>query len=527
MRLSHSRTLLVSLFLTCLSTSSGEGQAMDRTMVPRGQLRLQAHPVFTSWDRRFGGAEGSSGAIEELGQDLTAGNTAELFPGFEDLRAAVRDLTGIADYVPTLGPTSSRVQQEMTSIDFGAEVGLFEWLTVGIQVPWTQTRTVVDVLHSPSAADLGLNPTLSNPASVTSFLASASDVGAAARAHADAVCASDPGLTCTNALDLAARTAAFEAGLASAYGATPFFPLAGATGGQALSEALSALNSELLAANLSTFQPLILASETLTQEGLALLPAINGSGIGAAMPLQTRQGLWGVGDIAASVRLRLLDNLTAAEGAAAPVLGYRVTTRFSVRFPTGTPEDPDVLLDIGTGDAQLDLEGGFSADIRLAGRIGLAAAGFYTHQTATTVTRRVAAPGELMAPATTRREVYWLPGAVWGAEAAPYLRLSSTVSLHAEYRFVHKRSDEIELAVPDPTLDPLVLQLGSGLTLHQVGGGLRYDGVGSWLGGDHQRPMEVHMRFLHAIAGGGGQAPKWTRVEAGLRLFRRLWGGAR
>ncbi len=529
MRPSPSHALLAALFFAGIYAPSAEGQAMDQTMVPRGQLRLQAHPIFTSWDRRFGVAPDGSPRIEELGDDLTSSNGADLFPGLPDLRSTVRDLAALPNYAPTLGPTIGRVQQEVTSIEFGGEVGVFDWLTVGVTVPWNQTRTVIDVLHSPDPVNgnLGVNPTISDASAVESFLTSASAARSASQANADAICAGGPGLACTNALDLAARTASFATGIASAYAATPFFPLIGTAAGDGLNQTLSTLNTELTSASLSTFLPLVLSNETLAAEGFALLPVIGATGIGAATPLETRQGLWALGDVAASARVRLVDNLTPTGDQPERFYGYRVTTRFTVRLPTGTQEDPDVLLDIGTGDAQLDLEGGLAADLRLGRWFGVSTAAFFTRQGPTTLTRRVAAPGEVMAPATTRRDVRWSPGVMMGLDVAPHIRLSSTVSLHGEYRFLHKFRDEVELTVSDPTIDPVVLELESGLKLHQVGGGLRYDTVEPWLRGEAARPMEVHLRFLHAIDGSGGHAPKWTRVEAGIRLFRRVWGPTR
>lgn len=529
MRPSTSNALLAGLLAVgCVAQNLG-AQAMDQTMVPRGQLRLQAHPSFTSWDRRFGRASDGSARVEELGDDLTAVNGLTLFSGFSDLRDAVRDLANLPAFTPMVGPTSGRVQQELTSIDFSGEVGVFDWLTVGLTVPWNQTRTVVDLLYSPDtiSGTMGLNPTISDASGVQSFLASATAASNAAQADADAVCSNGPGIACTNALGLAARAAAFESGIATAYGATPFFPLLGSTAGDGLSQSLADLNAELQAAGLSTMLPLVLAGDVVSAEGFALLPAIPEAGIGAATPLETRQGLWAVGDVELTARLRLLDNLTTGPNGPDSRAGYRLTGRFAVRLPTGTQEDPDILLDIGTGDAQLDVEGGLAADVRLTGWLGLSAATFYTRQGATTLTRRVAPPEMVLSPSTTRRQVRWTPGALMGVDVAPHVRLSATVSLHGEYRYLHKFRDEVALLVPDPTVEPVVLELESGLKLHEIGGGLRYDTVEPWLRGGPTRPMEVHLRFLHAIRGSGGHAPESTRVEAGIRLFRRLWGPER
>jgi hypothetical protein len=35
--------------------------------------------------------------------------------------------------------------------------------------------------------------------------------------------------------------------------------------------------------------------------------------------------------------------------------------------------------------------------------------------------------------------------------------------------------------------------------------------------------MELHLRVIHTVAGSGGHTPVSTRVEAGIRLFRRVW----
>lgn len=528
MRPSLPTALFATLLALGVATPRVSAQIMDRTMVPRGQLRLQAHPVFSSWDRRFGRTADGAEGIEELGDDLTASDATDLFPRMSALTDAVRQLGGLPGYDPVLGPTAGRVQQEATSIFFGADVGVFDWLTVSVVVPWNQRRTAVDLIHTPDtiAGDLGLSPIVGDAASVDAFLSSAAAAANVAAADANAICAGGAGPACTTAQDLADRTAAFAAGLGAAYAASPFFPLTGTAAGDGLSQALTDLNLELQNANLSTFLPLLLATERVTEDGFPLLTGTAGTGF-AALPLQTRQGLWAVGDVEISARARLLDNLTPTADTPTSGFGYRVLGSFTVRLPTGTPEDPDILLDLGTGDGQLDVEGGVSADLRFGTRIGIATGGWYVRQGATTLTKRVVSPETVMAPADTRASLRWSPGVMLGVDVAPYLRLSSTLTLHGEYRYLHRFRDAFELTLADPALDPVVLELESGMKLHEVGGGVRYDTVEPWLSDGVHRPMEVHLRFLHAVSGSGGHAPKRTRVEAGLRLFRRVWGPTR
>ena len=519
-------SLTTALLTTILAAPSLSAQALDQTMVPRGRLRLQASPIFWSWDTRFGRAADGSESTERLGDDLTDPTGLALFPGIPTLTQIVRQVTGDGAYDPVLGPTDGRITQEMTRIEFGGDIGVFDWLTIGAVVPWVRNRTAVDLIFRPDTinGNLGLNPTITDPGGVNAFLVSTMSADAAAQSNATSMCSGGPSAPCTSAQALATRTSGLNSSLQAAYAASPFFPLVGTTEGTALAQVATTLSADLTAAGLPGLSALTLANETLAADGLALLPTVAGANIDALLPLQTRKGLWAVGDVEVSARLRLLDNLTPSPGAPEPGFGYRVTGSFLARLATGTQEDPDVLLDIGTGDRQMDLQGGLAAQVRLGGRIGLAVSGYYASQGSTTLVKRVAPPELAMPPAATRREVKWQPGTFVGFDLSPALHLSSTLTLAGEYRFFQKRRDSFELVSPDQTLDPVVLALESGVKIHQVGGGLRYDTVEPWLRGDASRPIELHLRLLHSLKGSGGQTPESTRIEAGIRLFRRFWG---
>ena len=77
------RTLSSLLCLVALSGGVAEAQVTDVTLVPRGQLRLQFDPSFTSWNARFG-ERLENGALvtenEDLASDLTSETGASVFP---------------------------------------------------------------------------------------------------------------------------------------------------------------------------------------------------------------------------------------------------------------------------------------------------------------------------------------------------------------------------------------------------------------------------------------------------------------
>lgn len=519
--------LCAVLLATALHAAPAAGQVVDETMVPRGQLRLQAHPIFTAWDSRFGRSWDGTESLESLGSDLTDPATVGLFPGVPMLRDAVRSVTGLAGYEPVLGATDGRVTQDVTRVDLGGHLGVTDWLNIGVIVPWTRSRTAIDLFFTPDLVNqnVGLNPTITNPGATDIFLTSTQTAQTAATAYATSMCAGGAGAGCTAAQDLAARTDAFAAAMRTAYGASPFFPLSGSASGAALLAAAAALNADLTGAGLTGLSTMALAAQPIDPDEFALITSQPGAGIDAGA-LQTRKGLWRAGDTEVSARVRLLDAMTTEDGGAR-TFGMRVHGTFLVRLPTATPEHPDILLDIGAGDAQTDLEGSMAVQLGFGNRGGLALSGTYGRQGSVTRAMRVAPREMAIPPASTTRDVTWSPGDYVGFEVAPVLVVSPGLSITGSYRFFHKMRDEFALASPDPTIDPVVLALESGVKAHLVGGGLRYDTVEPWARGEAPRPMELHLRYLSTVAGSGGHVPKTTRIEAGVRMFRRFWGPTR
>ena len=518
------RTPALFGLLTLIAAGPLSAQVLDDTLVPRGSLGFEISPVFTSWDTRFGRAAGVN-LREPLSDDLTSGTAQTLYPGAESLRAAIAALSGNAGYTPVLGSTQAYVAKDVTRVEFGAHVGVFDWLTVGAVLPWSRTRTSVDVHFRPDtlAGDLGLNPTMTGASGVSSFLQALASAEAAAQTNATQVCASSPGSgACSNAQALAARTTSFRTSAIDGYGASGFFPLASTPTAAALSQSVSTLSSDLVAAGLSPISVAMPFATSLVEEDdfwELSGPQLPQSGVQSLGPLASIKAPWHAGDLEVSATVRVLDRQSGT-------LAYRVLATALGRLPTGQVDSVDVLLDVGTGDGQSDLEGRLLAELRAGSRLGLALGARYGVQRPRTLLRRVASPEVAIPGVSTRQMVEWTPGAYYGVEVAPSVHISDELSLSAEYRAFRKFRDRYELAGPSvgASVDPSVLEVESGVTVHEVGGSLRYDSLVRWLG-EGARPMQVNFRFARAVAGGGGQTPVTTQVELGVRLFRRIWGG--
>ncbi len=518
------RSLAKALVPLLLFGGDAAAQILDDTLVPRGQLRLQAHPIFERWDSRFGRTDDGTRGREDLGDDLTDPDGARLFPGLVTLGGYVEELAGPGVALPALGVTQGRVTKDVTRVEFGGHLGVFDWLTIGVVVPWIQTRTAIDLAFTPDTAGgdgLGLNPTLTAAPAVDGYLAALGGAAVAARDNATAVCAAGPGPECEAAQALAARTEGFLGSAQGAYGASPFFPLGGSSAAAALAAASATLDADLVAAGLSGIgATMAFAGAGVTAEDILTLPALGGAGINGS-PLRTRRGLWQTGDIEVSALLRLLDREPSGPSVAG--LSYRVSVGGLVRLGTGAPEDPDVFLDVGTGDGQVDVEGRVIGALSI-GRLGLAVGGRYGVQEPRTLVKRVAPLEAPMPELATRQLVRWSPASYVEIEAAPTLRFTRELSFSGRIRYFEKGRDVFELVESAPALDPDVLGRESGMKLTQLGAGLRYSTVAQWREGVATRPLEAHLRLIWAAAGSGGHTPEAARIEAGIRLFKRFWG---
>jgi len=513
------RHLALVLALALLGGHEARAQAIDDALVPRGRVRLEMTPVFTSWEERFGRTDQGAETREPLGADLTAPSADVLFPGAASLRAAVEAMTA-GPWTPVLGETNGRVSKDITRIEFAAHVGVLDWLTVGAVLPWTRTRAHVDVGFAPDtiAGDLGLQT-----GSSAAFLQELASASAGAAANATQVCGTSPGsAACASASALASRASSFHGSAVTAYGAGPFFPLAGSTTATSLAQATTDLSADLVAAGLSGISvPMPFATERVDELTLLTLPLSEPSLLMA--PLGDVKGLWNAGDMEVSLTARVLEGgLAAADGSTR--LSYRVLATLLGRLPTGAMDDADFAFDVGTGEGQLDLEARVSGALVVGSRVSLVAGARYGTQRPRTLVRRVAPPEQPLAPLATRAETRWDPGEYWAVEVAPGWRLSRELTLEGEYRVFRKYRDRFTASGGGTSFDTSVLEVESGVTLHEVGATLRYDTLTRWLADGTTRPLQLRGRLLHAVAGGGGQTPVTTRVEFSVRLFRRLWG---
>ena len=415
------RTLALALVLLALSRGDAVAQVSDETLVPQGRLRLQFNPSFTAWDRRFG-KHTEGGALvsgeEALGSDLTDESGAALFPAVADLENHLRALSGNGTYSGVLGATSGRVSQDVTRIDLGAHVGVFDWLTIGVRgplgedthVPWTSRcgRTAW------AATSASTRPS-SETNAVQSFLDGLSGAQASSLARAETLCSADPATgACSAAQSLASRVGLFSDSSEGAYFASAFFPVQGSSIAQSLADAVTALDGELVDAGLGGIgAPMVFATELLTEQSLVDAPSAGAFGIDGS-PLQGLNSLWVLGDVELSALGRLLNGEVRDSSSVTPRVSYSLAAGVLARLGTGSVDAHDIFLDVGTGDGQMDIEARVLAFLGLGDRVGIHLGLRYGVQQSLSLLRRVAPRELVMPPANTLRAVRWTPASYIG-----------------------------------------------------------------------------------------------------------------
>ncbi|MHB1193845.1 MAG: hypothetical protein ACYC6F_12460 [Longimicrobiales bacterium] len=510
-----------------LAPAAAVGQTMSDPLVPRGRVRLDFAPSISFWDTRYGiGADGKD-VEEALGMDLTDERAVGLFPGITTLEETLRSLSGDAGFEGRVGSTVGRLSKEVTRLDFGLRIGVFEWLTVGASVPYVRGRsTLAFAFRADSTANLGLNPASAGGQGVSDLLSALGEAAVAADSRATSLCAAGSSAECSDATALAQRANGFWEGLFGAYFASPFFPVAGAPVAARLEEAYAALNADLAAAGVAAVGlPLAFAPEALDDAGYRALSSSSGVGM---TPLESYPGIWQLGDVEVNATVRLLDGEVRDSGAVSPRFAWALYGGFLVRLPTGLLDDPNMLFDFASGDGQQDLEGRVDAGLRVGSRLDFRGSFRRGTQAAVDILRRVSPHEVLLPPASTLRAVRWTPGAYTHLELSPRIHLGEALALAGDYRRFHKAMDAYELLGEETAgaaaADVTLLVRETEMTVEEVAVGLRYSSLGLFRRGLVGTPAEVGVRWVFPLSGSGGQTPKASRAEFSLSLFRRIWG---
>jgi len=543
------------------ATAQGQrvlGPTDDATVLPRGVLRIGIVPTWGRANERFADGLGvtKKGTPERLGADY---DLDSLTPAnFEPLRAigpSLAILTGKASNAASLGRLRVDFDASSVTTPISLEYGITRRVMLGVLVPYVKTRNEVSLIPNPARNEgtLGLNPAIAlagaraQNLSVFTQLSEATTQLQAALTSCQG--SSAPECAAINAdraraQQLAATGQAVATAVERTYGTMSgvgarFVPVQGSSLHNDVMARLATLSTDFasfLGAPSSRADWVVARPVGAPLMGLADLTAITSDaayGIGAA-PVETVERSH-IGDVEVGGKILLYDGLGARPPQRVEPRGVklRLAVGGAYRFGTGQLQSADHFADIGTGDAQDDLEGRLFADVLVGRRFWTSVVARYGVQQADAQFLRITdAPSVPFAPGYRRQLVSRDLGDYVAAEISPRYTLTDALMVSASYAFFRKAEDSYtgsfaatDLAGQAVTLDASVLNAGTARMEQRIVAGFTYSTMHAYYRGRSALPLEVSYMVGQSLRGDGRTTKQFTSA-IGFRLYSRLFGSA-
>jgi hypothetical protein len=511
------------------------GIGEDALGVPRGHVRLTIGTSWTRFDRVFD----ADGDLVSFAAPLTRDTLgADALESLRPLESSLRALSGLPGARVSLGSSITSVDAWVATTPIMLEGGITNRLTIGVMLPIVQARTTPQLSVNPSATggNISLNPA-TNDAVIqtenTQFFLQLQAAQTQLGALITACLAGSGDPRCPAALAqgpaLQSEAIPFGADLQTLFAGT-FVPLVGSAPDAAMRQRLlgfATLYNTLLGTPIITRPGPVGATLTFSTADLQAL--LTGSDY--AYRTFTRFRRQGIGDVEVHGRLLLVNTLPGDARLRPERFGLRFAVGGLVRLGTGTPESPDDLSDVATGDGQNDIEARAASDLVFGRRAWLSLAGRYGWQLADEQIMRVSPRSQPFAPLYTRRTVSRDLGDYIELEATPRLNLSRYFMLGAQYLYRRKAEDRhtgsflvTNLAGENITLDASVLDAGTKHEEHRLTAGVVFSTVAAYRERRARWPIEISYRHGETLTGSGGLVPKAVVESIEARFYVRLFG---
>ncbi len=538
MRRAAAALLLTVSLLPHRVLAQGETAAPLR---PRG-LRLTLGGDWAHYTDVFGAPNPSSpmlapGARLPLGTYFGGDplGTAQL-PFLSGAEATLRQLTGLSNYSLSLGRSLLTLDASVRVTPIRLDVGVTRRIGVSVAVPIVRARQSAFLAGPDSTAatrgNVGLNPALVTPGAFDAFRsevdaallalqAQAAGGPLALRAQAQSLYDQLRPVLCgmygLAGGDAAAGSACF--GVVPA-GFSPVLPAAATAAGDSLTAVLSRGQGSYAG----------LAAQYAAQ-GVTLPAFTAGYGLPAA-PLDSTElrrifydpaGPLAGDSLTEVVRTGIGDIEVGAWYQLAAGPRWRSQLAVTARLPTGTMDDPDNFVDIGTGDHQLDLELAVRNDLMLSRRLWVHVAARVGIQRPDVLERRLSPWYLPLAPAGLTARVRRDLGDYLGIDVAPLWQLDEAFSVSLGYHFYRQGASSFAYDSVGTSLallvNPDVLGEGTGVTRMRIGGAATFSTLDRYHAGRARFPFRVTWGYQNTFWGRGGQVPHAAVMTLLLQLY--------
>jgi hypothetical protein len=534
---------LVSVFALAVLPRSVVAQGEDAAQLRPGTLRITLAPDWSRWDHRFGeGTPGyARGALEPAGIDFSSDSLGiGQLPFLSGVETRVRNLTGLSAFRLNLGRAQLTLNTSVRVVPLGLELGITRRLAIGVTVPIVRSRVEAFLLGpdtvgggAATRGNVGWNPAFLDPAAmdmfrlqVESVLQALAERAASGDAQAQAMLdAIAPQLCDLWALSYpAGGGAAGPCPATDPYGST-LLPVGGTEAADSLANRLDGTRA---------------AYEELRQEyredGDTMLPAFDQAFPLPDAPLDSndlrrfffdRGGQLAADSLTSVLRTRLGDIEAGAtyQLAARPWLRSLLTV--VVRLPTGYVDSKDNLIDVGTGDHQLDVEVGLRNDIVLGSAFWIHAGGRYGMQFPDQLDRRVSPAHLPFAPFAASARVKRDLGDYVAIDIVPNWRLDDAFSLGLGWHYF--RQGATRFSYPDPTdearigLPASVLDRETAITRMRIGAGMTFSTLSRYAAGRARLPYTVTASYQNTFWGTGGRVSAASVFNLTIRGYVTVW----
>ena len=501
---------------------------VDASVLPRGIGSVRVLTGWTRYDELFGTAPGLAQGPRNLAYSLNADSvTTFVAPQLAPSENAIRTLTADPAFRLTAGKLVATANSRIVTAPLILEYGVTRWLTIGAVVPLVETRSTTFSQLNPrdSLANVGPNPSLTNPGLRTSEVQLITSLRAAATGLQSLLtqCQANPTADCatllaqlTAAQALVQTTNTTADAIETLYGggdaAHPgqlFVPIAGGTAQNAITARINGLVTQY-----QSFLPAAVISGQVVGAG----------GPGARVEMQEMLAIVGrdslglvdrtsIGDISVGATLQLFNTFHDSTRTGPQA---RVAVHGEYRLATGEPANRNQFFDVGTGYGQPGIEVGGAADAIFGKGLSATVLGSYTAQLGTVNVARVPNPASLLLPLTAAVPGTYSAGNVLSLSVIPRFRFAGYFVLNGEYTLTNVGADNYTPVTPIVTTG----QLGNAAaTTQTIGFGFSYSTTGISNPVPRKLPYEVSYRHLETLTGTGGPTPKTFQDQVMLRVF--------
>lgn len=494
---------------------------------PSGVLRIDIRGSFESADSRFAGS-GTEDYLADFGGNIFGGNRIPLLHPADTLLAAALGQPG---YGMSLGAMKARGQLTVGTGTIGAALGLTRKLTVFANVPLVTTRVQANFQFDSTPGDAGFNPahptygTSAGQQLATSFFQDFTlalvqlnqriqqGFGGNTSDSLDAVALLQEGQALQGQL---------QAVTSDVLTASPFLPTATSAAGQALVQRVSAYQTGLSGYGVSFTGAPVLAAGRLDQGDVTGF-LNDPTGPIQAIPLAEAK-LSRAGDMDVGAIYTLIDRFDRPGTTG----GLRLAVQALVRLPTGLRDDPNNLLDVGTGNGRYEVGASGTLDVG-SRKWGLRVSGGYLARLEGFRVRRVSAASAPYAEFGRLANVRLNAGDVVSLEARPFYRLARNLALTGVASWWRSGKDQAQYDRARDSLPGIpasVLGTAEGSTALLLGGGLTYVGRAAHECEDGRRcgfPIEASWQYGTVVSASGAPVPRYRTTRLEIRWYQRLW----